>query len=149
MAKFYKKINYQEEYPGLSKEIVDFLLQSDRKIKYQQYDLKVGKCQFDYVKGTDTYLPGREDSYERLIEENKQFADKAESVEDVVVKAVMIEKMLYCVKLLDLEDQELIVELFFKGKSEREMSAEKGIPNMTLHDRKTKILGKLKKLMEK
>ncbi|MBR0598573.1 sigma-70 family RNA polymerase sigma factor [Sinanaerobacter chloroacetimidivorans] len=149
MAKFYKKTNYQEEYPGLSKEIVDFLLQSDRKIRYQQYDLKVGKCQFDYVKGTVTYLPSREDSYERLIEENKQFADEAESVEDVVAKAVMIEKMLYCIKLLDLEDQELIAELFFKGKSERELSAETGIPNMTLHDRKVKILGKLKKLMEK
>lgn len=149
MAKFYKKINYQEEYPGLSKEIVDFLLQSDRKIKYQQYDLKVGKCQFDYVKGTDTYLPSREDSYERLIEENRQFADEAESVEDVVSKTIMIEKMLYCVKLLDLEDQKLIAELFFKGKSERELSAETGIPNMTLHDRKIKILGKLKKLMEK
>ena len=149
MVKFDKKKNYQEEYPGLSKEIVDLLLQSDRKIKYQQYDLKVGKCQFDYVKGTVTYLPSREDSYERLIEENRQFADKAESVEDVVIKAVMIEKMLYCVKLLDLDDQKLIAELFFKGKSERELSAETGIPNMTLHDRKIKILGKLKKLMEK
>ena len=149
MAKYEKQTNYRKKYPGLNEEIVEVLQQSDRKIKYHQYDLKIERYEVDYAKGTVTYLPSREDSYDRLMEENRQFADEAESVEDVAVKAVMIEKMLTSFKLLASEEQELIAELFFKDKSEHQLSAETGIPRMTLHDRKVKILCKLKKLMEK
>jgi DNA-directed RNA polymerase specialized sigma24 family protein len=149
MAKFEKKTNYRARYPGLGEEIIEFLQQSDRKIKYYQYDLKSEQYKIDYAKGTITYLPSREDSYDRLMEENRQFVSEAEHVEDISVKAVMIEKMLGCLKLLAPEEHELITELFFKCKSEHQLSAETGIPRMTLHDRKVRILGKLKKAMEK
>jgi DNA-directed RNA polymerase specialized sigma24 family protein len=149
MAKFNKKVNYREKYPGLSDEIIEVLVKSDRKMEYQQYDLKIERDKIEYPKGTVTYIPSREDSFERLLEENRQFADDTESVEETAVKAVMIEKMLSCLKLLAPEEQELIIELFFKGKSERQLSAEAGIPYMTIHDRKVKVLSKLKKLMEK
>ena len=43
----------------------------------------------------------------------------------------------------------MIRELFFRNKSERQLSAENGIPQMTLHYRKRKILKKLRKLLEK
>lgn len=149
MAKFERKTNYREKYPGLSGEIIEVLVKSDRKMEYQQYDLKMERYRIDYNKGTVTYIPSREDSFDRLLEENRQFASDAEGVEDTAVKAVMIEKMLNCLKLLTPEEQELITELFFKDKSEHQLSAETGIPRMTLHDRKARILRKLKKLMEK
>ena len=149
MAKFERKTNYREKYPGLSDEIIEVLVKSDRKMEYQQYDLKVERYRIDHTKGTITYIPSREDSFDRLLEENRQFASDAEGVEDTAVKAVMIEKMLNCLKLLTPEEQELITELFFKGKSERRLSAETGIAQRTINDRKAKILGKLKKLMEK
>ncbi len=149
MAKFRNRTNYREKYPDLSDEMIEVLEKSDRKMEYQQYDLKVEQCQIDCSKRTVTYVPSREDSYERLLEENRQFAAESESVQDAAVKAVMIEKMLDNLKLLAPEEQDLIGELFFKGKSERRVSAEMGIPYMTIHDRKVKILGKLKKLLEK
>lgn len=149
MAKFKRKTNYREKYPGLSDEIIEVLVKSDRKMEYQQYDLKMERYRIDYNKGTVTYIPSREDSFDRLLEENRQFASDAEGVEDTAVKAVMIEKMLACLKQLTPEEQELITELFFKGKSERRLSAETGIAQRTINDRKVKILGKLKKLMEK
>ncbi|MPL87841.1 hypothetical protein SDC9_33851 [bioreactor metagenome] len=149
MAKFERKTNYREKHPDLSDEIIETLEKSDRKMEYQQYDLKVERYRIDYAKGAVTYLPSREDSYERLLEENRQFAADAECVDDTVVKAVMIEKMLACLKRLTSKEQELITELFFKSKSERQLSMETGIPYMTIHDRKVKILYKLKKLMEK
>jgi len=149
MAKFERKMNYREKYPGLSDEIIEVLEKSDRKMEYQQYDIKVERCRIDYASGTVTYLPSREDSYDRLLEENRQFAADGESVDNAAIKAVMIEKMLTCLKRLTSKEQELIVELFFKNKSERQLSSETGIPFMTIHDRKIKILGKLKKLMEK
>lgn len=149
MARFIRKTNYREKYPGLSDKIIEMLVKSDRKIEYQQYDLKVERYRIDYAKETIVCIPSREDSIDRLLEENRQFAAEAENVEDVVVKAVMIEKMLTCLKLLTIEEQKLIAELFFKDKSEYQLSAETGIPRMTLHDRKVRILGKLKKLIEK
>lgn len=149
MAKFERKTNYREKYPGLSDDIFELLVKSDRKMEYQQYDLKVERYRIDYDEGTVTYIPSREDSFDRLQEENRQFAADTEGVEDTAVKAVMIEKMLVGLKQLTLEEQELITELFFKGKSEHQLADETGIPRMTLHDRKARILGKLKKFMEK
>ncbi|WP_411677809.1 sigma-70 family RNA polymerase sigma factor [Caproicibacter sp.] len=148
MAKYQKKTDYQAKYPGVSKEIIEVLEKSDRQMEYLQYDIKVERCQINSVSGTVTYLPSREDSYERLLEENRQFAASGESVDDAAIKTVMIEKMLTCLKQLSTEEQELITALFFKGKSERQLSAETGIHFMTIHDRKIKILGKLKKMME-
>ncbi len=117
-------------------------------MEYQQYDLKIERYQIDYEKKTVIYHPSREDSFERLLEENHQFSAETEGVEDTAVKTVMIEKMLKCLKLLDYKEQKLIKELYFKEKSEYQLSKEIGIPRMTLHDKKVKVLTKLKKLME-
>lgn len=50
--------------------------------------------------------------------------------------------------MLTPKEQELIKELFFKGKSEHQISREINIAQRTIHDRKVRILSKLKKLME-
>lgn len=149
MAIYRKRINYREKYPDLNDTIIKVLEKSDRKMEYQQYDLKVERCHIDSTKQIVTYISSREDSYERLLEENRQFVAEDESVEDAAVKAVLIEKMLSCLKLLTPQEQELTNELFFKDKSEHQLAAETGIPRMTIHDRKVKILGKLKRMIEK
>lgn len=74
---------------------------------------------------------------------------EAESVEDAALKSIMIEKMLNCLKYLAEDEQQLIYELFFRNKSERQLSLETGVPYMTIHDRKIKILNKIKKFMKK
>ncbi len=70
-------------------------------------------------------------------------------VEDVVVDKLIAEKLHRCLDQLSKDEQELIFTLFFQNKSEHQMAAESGIPRMTIHDRKVKILRTLKKLMEK
>lgn len=149
MAKLEKRTNYRQKYPGFSDEIIKVLEKSDRKMEYQQYDLKAERCRIDCTKCNVTYIPSREDSYERLLDENRQFAAQSESVEDTAVKAVMIERMLNSLKLLDPKERELIEKLFFKGKSEHQLAAETDIPRMTIHNRKNRILAKLKKFIEK
>ena len=62
---------------------------------------------------------------------------------------MMVQRMMACIRMLPLEEQNLIRELFFRNKSERRLSAETGIPQMTLHYRQRKILKKLFKLFEK
>lgn len=72
-----------------------------------------------------------------------------ESMEDIIIKREMLEKMMSCIEMLLEQERLLIYNLFFKGKSERQLSAEAGIPLMTINDRKRRILKKLKKLLEK
>jgi len=70
-----------------------------------------------------------------------------ESVEEIVTRILMIEKLKESIKKLEPEEQLLIKELFYKGKSERQLSIESRIHNMTIHSRKVLILKKLKKLI--
>lgn len=149
MAKLDKRTDYRKKYPELNDEIIKVLEQSDRKIEYQQYDLKAQSYRIHYATQTVICVPSREDSYDRLLEENRQFASEDESVEDSVVKTVMIEKMLECLTFLTPEERDLISALFFEGKSERQLAKQTGVPQRTINSRKDKILGKLKKLIEK
>lgn len=148
MSKYYKVTNYRLNYPGLNEEIYELLEKSDRKMEYQQYDLKAERHRIDYTNGIITYIPSREDSYERLLEENRQFAADAESVEEVAVKAVLIKNMQSCVRLLSADEQELIYQLFFNGKTEQEYAEKIGISQKGVNKRKFKILSKLKKMMK-
>lgn len=49
---------------------------------------------------------------------------------------------------LTVEERLLIHELFWNGKTERELSAMIGVPQKTINDRKRKILAKLRRQME-
>lgn len=148
MTKFKKRTNYRKKYPGLSDEIIIVLEKSDRKMEYQQYDLKVVRYQINCINQTVTFFPSREDSYERLLDENRQFAVESESLEDAAIKAVLIEKMLKCLKRLSREEHELIMDLYFRDKSEHQIARETGIPRMTIHNRKNRILEQLKNLIQ-
>lgn len=149
MAQYRNRIDYRKKYPGLSDEIVEMLQKSDRKIEYQQYDLKVDRYKTDKMTGAVIHIPSREVSYDMLLEENRQFQMESESVEDQAVTAVMVERIMACIRMLPLEERNLVRELFFHNKSERQLSVETGIPQMTIHYQKRKILKKLRKLLEK
>ena len=47
----------------------------------------------DKETGRVTVIPSREDSYERLLEAEKQFAEDAVDVEDTAIRAVLLEKL--------------------------------------------------------
>lgn len=92
-------------------------------------------------------LPCREDSYERLLEAEKQFAQDALDVEDIAVRTVMLESLNKAIHSLHEDEAKIIFSLFYQEKSEVELARELGIPRTTLRSRKEKILEKLKKLL--
>ena len=69
-------------------------------------------------------------------------------VEDLVVDKLIAEKLHKCLAQLTGAEQELIFTLFFQNKSEHQMAEETGIPRMTIHNRKKRILAHMKKLIE-
>lgn len=70
-------------------------------------------------------------------------------IEDLIMDKLIAENLHQSILQLSQEEQELVHALFFRAISERQLSAETGLHHMTIHDRKIRILGKLKKLMEK
>ena len=69
-------------------------------------------------------------------------------VEDLVMDKLIAEKLHRCLTQLTKEEQELIFTLFFQNESEHQLASETGIPRMTIHNRKKRILARLKKLLE-
>ena len=69
-------------------------------------------------------------------------------IEEQVAYKLLLDKLHSCLALLTEEERELIYALFFGEKTEREWSAETGIPQKTINNRKRKILLKLKALLE-
>ena len=113
----------------------------ERKEKYFSYDLKTEKFQ----KETASFIPSREDSYEHLLEQDKQFAASGQPVEEQAVSSVWLEGLLECLS----EDERIILhKLYFEDKSERIVSMELGISKTALHQRKIKLLQKLKFFLE-
>ena len=116
MADFLRTPNYRAMYPDASDEVIKCLRKGHRKMEYAEYALKAERIRVDAKNKKFTFIPSREDSLERLMDEDKQFKDAAESLEDMAIKTVMIAKMMECVALLSEADRKLITELFFNGK---------------------------------
>ena len=109
--------------------------------------MKQEHTKVDRETGQITVIPSREDSYERLLEAEKQFAEEAEDIEDAAIRAVMLEKLNEALHTLTDEETAIIHALFYQEVSEVELAKLLGIPRTTLRSRKDKILSKLKNLL--
>ena len=121
----------------VSKEIYNAITQMNRQERTQIEKDKRNKL-LRYEDLTTVSVVGEE-----LIYDSTQ-----DSVEDMVVTTIMCSKLRKGLSMLLQEERELIVNIYFRGFSIRQMSKKTGIPSMTIHDRKAKILAKLKKFLE-
>lgn len=74
--------------------------------------------------------------------------DKLIEEEDKLIKAEMLAKLAEAKEKLSGQELSMINELFFKGKSERQLARQLGVYQYAVHKRKVRILEKLKKLLE-
>lgn len=131
----------------VSRELYEAYYKGQRKEKYFTHDLKQEHIKVDKETGERIIVPSREDSYERLLEAEKQFAEDAEDVEDAAVRAVMLERLNEALHTLTDDENTIIHALFYQEISEVELAKKLGIARTTLQSRKYKILEKLKKLL--
>ena len=89
-ANYYLYINGQAV--PVSEQVYRVYQHYERKEEYFSYDLKTEKFQKD----TATFLPSREDSFERLLETDRQFAVAVQPVEEQAVSSVWLEELLQC-----------------------------------------------------
>ncbi len=131
----------------VSRELYEAYYTGRRKEKYFARDLKEERIVADPKTGQVTVVPSREDSYERLLEAEKQFAQDAVDVEDAAIRAVMLEKLNQALHTLTDGEAAIIHALFYQEISEAELAKRLGMARTTLQSRKYRILDKLKKLL--
>lgn len=130
-------IKVQGQLVSVTEEVyLTYYRMKRRELHLKEKDIKHGVFHYSAL---DTKETNGEDAIPDLI---------SSRVEDVVTDKLISEKLHQCLAQLSREEQELIFTLFFQNKSEHQMAAETGIPRMTINNRKKRILGRLKKLME-
>ncbi len=151
-------ITVDGETVEVSRELFMEYASHARKMKYMELDLKRDRVRQDEhgrtvtdANGFPVLLPEREVSLERLVEDDWEFPAEAPGPDDDVLRRMEYGDLYLCLDLLSERERMLIEALFFSndgvGMSEHEYARISGIPQRTIHDRKVKILGKLKKLL--
>ncbi|HJB90784.1 MAG TPA: sigma-70 family RNA polymerase sigma factor [Candidatus Eisenbergiella merdigallinarum] len=114
----------------------------ERKEEYFSRDLKSERFQ----RITNTFLPSREDSYERLLNQGKQFAGESNPVEEEAVSSVWMAELFH--HLTD-EERQIIEQLYILERTEREACAAMNLALASFQRRKCQLLKKLRKMLEK
>lgn len=145
MAKPYRIPDFRELYPEASEEVIAVLRTTERKMQYQEYDLKTWRTVVDQAGHIIAQVPSREESYERLVEKNVQFKEEAASVEEQVLQRLEYQQLHIALSLLSEDERNLITMLYFDEKTEREVAEILGVYHNAVHKQKQRILDKLKK----
>ena len=109
-----------------------------RKEEYFTYDLKTEKFSCDQETQTAHFTPSREDSYERLLAANHQFASAGSSPEEEAVSSLWLADLM---RGLSPEERDIL------DKSERQACAALHLALSTFHNRKNALLEKLRNLL--
>ena len=138
------RVDYLKIYPCLKErpDVLEVLKKSDRKMKYMEVDLKSEQRRKNAENGAESYVPSKEDSLERLV-----YSAKCQFAEDAVIRIDDLCHLRAALDQLSEEERFLIYALFFDERSERELEEMMGVHRMTLHNRKIRILQKLKKML--
>lgn len=125
----------------VSDEVYKILRKWDRRIKYIEHDLKETRYIINQEKETVKEIPSREDSLDRLTALGYDFENRTADFRESVSDKIMLEQALE--KLSD-EERYLITQLFYLGRSERDLAEELGVSQYTVNRNKHKILKKLR-----
>lgn len=149
MDKDKRKIWIAGQFIEVTEEIYQVYMQGDRKMRYFETDLKIERTILDESGRIQQIIPSREDSLDRLVEDNaRQFEDTRESVEDAVLRKMAEDDLRRALTKLTDEEYALVYALFYEGRTERDYAKELGVSQVAVHKRKQRILKKLKGILK-
>lgn len=142
------KKDYRIQGQKVTEEFYKEYYQMDRRRRYLEEDIKVGRIDIDPKTGRPEFIPSKEDSYERLTDEGLQFKD-GQSVEDIVCDKATLLILQEALKELDKEEKEIITGLYYENLTTRETGKRIRKSHVTVGKKHKKILEKLKKYFNK
>ena len=125
---------YDTSFPVSREQYQDYYREKNRWTYLQKLD-RQHKLAYYHALDTDEYTG------EEILD------DGSVSVEEIVERRLLLEKLARCINQLLPEEKVLVEELFLKGRTERELGVELKVHPTTIHYRKEKILLKLKTLL--
>lgn len=129
----------------VTEEVYREYYRGERRERYFMEDLKHGRTVIDLEAKESRYVLGREDSsLEHLMESGVRFAGTGESMEEQMVTSLLLE---CAMELLTPVERELVEELYFLGRTEREARKRLGLAKTTLKRRHREVLDKLRNLL--
>jgi RNA polymerase sigma factor (sigma-70 family) len=144
-----RKLWVNGQFVEVSEEVYQVYVQGDRKMRYFEKDLKTERTILDDDGTIQQVIPSREDSLERLMDDNaRQFSDAGESVEDAVLHKLAEDELRQALEVLTDEEYALIHALFYEGMTERAYAESLGVSQVTVHKKKQRILKKLKEILK-
>ncbi len=119
-------------------------------VREQYVEFYKDKERWRYLQKLDTNhkllsLEGFTDSEGNVID---FVVDETMDVAEIVVHAVMVDRLKAALPLLSDSEQTLIQAIFFEELSEREVGLRLGVTQSVVNKRKAKILAKLRKIIE-
>ncbi len=148
MAKPGRLPDFRKMYPEASEEVIEVLKETEKKMQYQEYDLKAEQTIVDAKNHRVTVLSSREDSYERLVDMSIQFEEESPSTEEQVFQRMELEQLHRALSSLSDEERHLIQKIFFNERTERDLAEELGCSQNAVNKRKQRILDKLRRFLE-
>ncbi|WP_158572732.1 MULTISPECIES: sigma-70 family RNA polymerase sigma factor [Anaerotruncus] len=143
--------DYEKLYPGIKirSEILRALKQSDRKMEYIERDLKTERFRYHSETGSCDILRSREDSLDRLQEEEKhQFSQTFDLPEEVVFRKMEYAMLLEALGHLTKEEQRLVYLRYWLDMTQREIAEKYGTSQQMVSYRERHLLRKLKILLK-
>lgn len=122
----------------VSKEVYDEFRRGEWRISKNNDKHNANETQFSALHGGD------DGAYENFHE----FVDEDANPEKLLMEQLVVEKLYSALALLDQADRELIEALYFKELSERKFAERKKVSCVAIHNRKVRILKKLKEILE-
>ena len=142
--------NYERIYSGveIKPEVMRVLRSSDRKMRYMERGIKMERVTEDPATHTVTVLPQREDSLERLSEEErKQFASVDDLEEEVLLREE-IELLRMAVQKLKNDYRQIIYYRYWKGLTQEEIAKELSISQQGVSYLERQALFQLKTMLK-
>lgn len=128
----------------VTEEVYREYYRGERRERYFMQDLKHGRTVTDPETKESRYVPRREESLEQLMESGVQFAETGEGMEEQTVTSLLLE---CAMELLTPVERELVEELYFLERTEREAGERLGLAKTTLRRRHREVLDKLRNLL--
>jgi RNA polymerase sigma factor (sigma-70 family) len=141
MSKF---IYVGKEKVSVSEEIYKEYYRMQRRERYMEQDIKVGRIAVNFETETIDFVPSKEDSINRLIELGADFEDD-QMIEDILCDKATLLILQEAMAELNEKEQELIQALYYKDLTVREVAKEENISHVAVVKRHKKVLDKLKK----
>lgn len=129
----------------VSDEIHEYLTTSDRQMRYCDEDRKQSDWDIDMKNEKVTEIPSREDSFERLTDIGKEFANITSDFQEWSIIKVMLDRAL---SKLSEEEYYLITQLFYLQRTEKELADELNRTQQNINKSKRRILCKLYEILK-